>query len=95
MPKAKPPPGSGPIDPTLIWNAIQNGATYSNGLLNGQHLAVSPLNAWVLSTSGTRTLTQDGYTKLAFGTIQNGYIIVAGRRYRLADTGTTADAILA
>lgn len=88
-------PGSGPIDPTIIWNAIHNGATYANGLLNGQHLAISPLNAWLLSSSGTYTLTQNGYDKLSAGTVSNGYIVAGGVRYKLAPVGSTADAVLA
>ena len=86
-------PGSGPIDPTLIWNAIHNGAIYSNGLLNGQCLRVSTANAWELTTTTALTLTPNGYAKLSVGIVQNGYIVAGGARYRLAQIGSTADAV--
>lgn len=88
-------PGSGPIDPTKIWNAIKGGATYSNGLLGGQHLRVATSNAWELTTTNACTLTQGGYDKLNAGTIVGGYIVSGGGRYKLAQVGSTADAVAA
>lgn len=91
----KPPPGSGPIDPTVVWNAIHNGAVYANGLLDGQHLKVSTSNAWELTSQTALTLAQNGYNKLSAGTLSNGFIIVASTRYKLVPSGATADAVLA
>lgn len=90
-------PGSGPIDPTIVWNAIHNGATYANGLLDGQHLTVTPLSAWALATGGQYTLTQNGYDKLQAATAvpSGGYFWVSRVRYELAAVGSTADAVAA
>lgn len=90
-----PMPGSGPIDPTVIWNAIHGGATYSGGLLDGQHLRVATSGAWELTSQSALTLAQNGYAKLAAGTIANGYLVVGTTRYKLAPVGGTADAVLA
>lgn len=88
-------PGSGPIDPTLIWNAVHAGVSYSNGLLGGQHLRVNTANAWELTTTTALTLTPNGYAKLSVGIVQNGYIVAGGTRYKLAVVGSTADAVTA
>lgn len=74
-------PGSGPIDPDNIFQAIHNGAVYSNGLLDGQWCLAGAV--WTLSTTAADTLHADAYRAMYGGTVANGYIVSGGVRHKL------------
>jgi hypothetical protein len=84
-------PGSGPIDPDNIFQAIHNGAVYSNGLLDGQWCRANAV--WELSAVAGDTLHADAYRALYTGTVSGGIITASGQRYQLASVN--GEAVLA
>lgn len=85
-------PGSGPIDPEKIWQAVHDGASYSGGLLDGQHITITTQNAWALTSGGGYTLSASAYAALQQGTIRNALIVLATTSCKLAPSaGDVAD----
>ncbi len=82
-------PGSDPIPPLAIFNAIHNGATYADGLLDGRHVEVKD-DAWQLTTDTACTLHAAAYEAMQLGTIEGALIKVGDARHRLEAVGGVA-----
>lgn len=82
-------PGSDPIPPLAIFTAIHNGANYSAGLLDGQHVEVKD-DAWQLTTDTACTLHAAAYEAMYLGTIEGALIKVGDVRHRLEAVGGVA-----
>lgn len=87
-------PGSDPIPPTKIWQAIQDGADYRAGILMVDNVAnrlAIVSGEWALDANGGGySLQSEAYSAMKTGTVEGGYIVNGERKRRLVPAGSLA-----